>query len=202
MDNVCVYPTMIKLKLLNTTKELVLITKQLGYKVPLMIQQQGGQVILTHWRWSCTRPSPEPRGLRQWRWVARVPSLLLLVGPGILCRHVAAIMLSILASAPPQRSLYFGRRGTFRESASCKHGVTEDMICTVKRSSYLFRVWNESVTSTFNIFTNQRNVCNLSEKDTRIKNAGFWDVTPCGFCKNRRFEGNINMSSQRASVAS
>jgi hypothetical protein len=22
-----------------------------------------------------------------------------------------------------------------------------------------------------------------------MKNSGFWDVTPCGFCKNRRFGG-------------
>jgi hypothetical protein len=32
------------------------------------------------------------------------------------------------------------------------------------------------------------------------KNAVFWDVTPCGFCKHRRFGGN-SISSQRALVA-
>jgi hypothetical protein len=30
-----------------------------------------------------------------------------------------------------------------------------------------------------------------------FKNAVFWDVTPCGFCKNRH-----GISSQRSSVAS
>jgi hypothetical protein len=33
-----------------------------------------------------------------------------------------------------------------------------------------------------------------------MENAVFWDVTPFGSCKNRRFGGRI--SSQRASVAS
>jgi hypothetical protein len=32
-----------------------------------------------------------------------------------------------------------------------------------------------------------------------MKNGVFWDVTPCGSCKKRRFGGN---TSQRASVAS
>jgi hypothetical protein len=44
-----------------------------------------------------------------------------------------------------------------------------------------------------------------------MKNAGFWDVTPCGSCKNRRFGGTYRHhhqveekreSSQRSSVAS
>jgi hypothetical protein len=36
-----------------------------------------------------------------------------------------------------------------------------------------------------------------------MKNGVFWDVTPCGSCKNRRFGGtNIRISSQRTSVAS
>jgi hypothetical protein len=35
-----------------------------------------------------------------------------------------------------------------------------------------------------------------------MKNGVFWDVTPCGSCKNRRFGGTFGISSQRASVAS
>jgi hypothetical protein len=28
-----------------------------------------------------------------------------------------------------------------------------------------------------------------SDRQTLMKNGVFWDVTPCGSCKNRRFEG-------------
>jgi hypothetical protein len=35
-----------------------------------------------------------------------------------------------------------------------------------------------------------------------MKNGVFWDVTPCGSCKNRHFGGLLGISSQRASVAS
>jgi hypothetical protein len=37
-----------------------------------------------------------------------------------------------------------------------------------------------------------------------MKNDVFWDVSPCGSCKNRRFEGTkrLCISSQRALVAS
>jgi hypothetical protein len=28
------------------------------------------------------------------------------------------------------------------------------------------------------------------------KNASFWDVTPCGFCKNRRFRGTYSCHHQ------
>jgi hypothetical protein len=39
-----------------------------------------------------------------------------------------------------------------------------------------------------------------------MKNGVFWDVTPCGSCKNRRFRGtsrlHLGISSQSSSVPS
>jgi hypothetical protein len=35
-----------------------------------------------------------------------------------------------------------------------------------------------------------------------MKNGFFWDITPCGSCKNRRFGGILGISSHLASVAS
>jgi hypothetical protein len=29
----------------------------------------------------------------------------------------------------------------------------------------------------------------MNAKHQKLKNAAFWDVTPCGSCKNRRFGG-------------
>jgi hypothetical protein len=30
---------------------------------------------------------------------------------------------------------------------------------------------------------------NIKNKSITMKNGSFWDVTPCGSCKNRRFGG-------------
>jgi hypothetical protein len=36
----------------------------------------------------------------------------------------------------------------------------------------------------------------ISELGTTLKNGVFWDVTPCGFCKNQRFGGTHRLLLQ------
>jgi hypothetical protein len=48
-------------------------------------------------------------------------------------------------------------------------------------------------------------VTRIGELGTTLKNCVFWDLTPCGSCKNRRFGGlsdSLGISSQLASVVS
>jgi hypothetical protein len=46
--------------------------------------------------------------------------------------------------------------------------------------------------------SNTANIFKIHFRRKIFKNGVFWDVTPCGSCKNRRFGG----TSQRASVVS
>jgi hypothetical protein len=71
-------------------------------------------------------------------------------------------------------------------------------------SQWSFITLNATILVRFEVFT-----------AVTMKNGVFWDVTPCGSCKNRRFGGTLHLhhqtdipkitlgiSSQRASVAS
>jgi hypothetical protein len=39
-------------------------------------------------------------------------------------------------------------------------------------------------------------VTRIGEPETKLKNNVFWDVPPCGSCKNRRFGGNQRLHHQ------
>jgi hypothetical protein len=56
--------------------------------------------------------------------------------------------------------------GMLRRVALVRTGVSEEL------SAYIIRVTR------------------IGELGTTLKNGVFWDVTPCGSCKNRRFGGS------------
>jgi hypothetical protein len=41
----------------------------------------------------------------------------------------------------------------------------------------------------YNVLNDLKMPCSLYDMYVILKNGVFWDVTPCGSCKNRRFGG-------------